>query len=446
MKTGKHKNSTEELKVPRNKQQTLTACINQREDINSFNSELCEMMLRCNIPLHNFEVPEFRNFFKKHLDQTLVSRRTICRTYVPRLYEERMEEIRTMVKNKYIWISVDETTDSVGRYIANLIVGVLDGNASPCYLVAVGQLAQTNNLTVARFVNESLTRLYLPGAVPHEKIVMIVTDAASYMIKAAQHLKIFFPNLFHVTCVAHGMNRIAEAIRAEYPLVNKLISNVKKIFLKAPLRVEVYRNMLPDIPLPPQPVITRWGTWIEAALFYAVHYDSIKNVVNEFTSESAEAIGKCQSLFKKLELKSQLTHIKTYFSEIPNIIKKLETRNLLLTESIELTETLKNSLRKDNSLVGKHINAKVVDVFEKNNGFSMLVNIKKVIEGEAVIDENLPQNITNPEIISFFKYAPVTSCDVERSFSKYKNLLENNRKSFGIENIEKHMIIYCKYE
>jgi hypothetical protein len=49
-------------------------------------------------------------------------------------------------------------------------------------------------------------------------------------------------------------------IRLELPVVNSLVTNIKKVFIKAPLRVQVYREKLPGIPLPPEPVLTRWGT------------------------------------------------------------------------------------------------------------------------------------------------------------------------------------------
>lgn len=41
----------------------------------------------------------------------------------------------------------------------------------------------------------------------------------------------------------------------------------------------------------------------------------------------------------------------------------------------------------------------------------------------------------------FKYYAKITSCDVEQSFSKYKNiLLKFNRKSFTYENLKHHVI------
>jgi hypothetical protein len=40
-----------------------------------------------------------------------------------------------------------------------------------------------------------------------------------------------------------------------------------------------------------------------------------------------------------------------------------------------------------------------------------------------------------------FQFALITSVDVERSFSKYKNLLSDNRRSFTLENIKHALII-----
>jgi hypothetical protein len=74
------------------------------------------------------------------------------------------------------------------------------------------------------------------------------------MIKAGANLNIFYKNLIHVTFLAHGINRVAEEIKCQFPLVNSLISNVKKIFIKAPLRVQVCKEKLPNVPLPAEPV------------------------------------------------------------------------------------------------------------------------------------------------------------------------------------------------
>lgn len=53
---------------------------------------------------------------------------------------------------------------------------------------------------------------------------------------------------------------------------------------------------------------------------------------------------------------------------------------------------------------------------------------------------DLPLNFS-PTILSSLKYAPVTSVDVERSFSIYKHILSDRRQSFNVNNLEKHVII-----
>jgi hypothetical protein len=57
----------------------------------------------------------------------------------------------------------------------------------------------------------------------------------------------------------HGFHLIAEKIRENYYNVDKIIANVKKVFLKVPYRVAIFKDKAPNIPLPPDPIITRWG-------------------------------------------------------------------------------------------------------------------------------------------------------------------------------------------
>jgi len=73
------------------------------------------------------------------------------------------------------------------------------------------------------------------------------------MVKAGKNIKALYSKMEHVTCLAHGLHRVAEEVRAHFPKVDALISNVKKIFLKAPFRVIKFKCIGPTIPLPPQP-------------------------------------------------------------------------------------------------------------------------------------------------------------------------------------------------
>jgi hypothetical protein len=77
------------------------------------------------------------------------------------------------------------------------------------------------------------------------------------MLKTGTNLKIFYSELIHVTCMAHALNLVCETIRSKYKNVNIIISSVKIFFLKAPLRIQAYKDRMPNVPLPPEPVLTR---------------------------------------------------------------------------------------------------------------------------------------------------------------------------------------------
>jgi hypothetical protein len=105
-----------------------------------------------------------------------------------------MDELKSTISNNFIF-SVDETTDVCGRYIANLIIGILhEESPTKAFLIASKELEKTNSNTVIKFVHDELTKFFLPNPVPSEKILLMVSDAAAYMIKAASNLKIFYTN------------------------------------------------------------------------------------------------------------------------------------------------------------------------------------------------------------------------------------------------------------
>lgn len=103
--------------------------------------------------------------------------------------------------------------------------------------------------------------------------------------------------MIHITCLIQELHRISEKIRLISPKANKLISNVKKVFVKANDRESTFNQLAADIPLPIQPVITRWGTWIEAANYYAINFETLKNVIELFDKEDACAHEVSQKLF-----------------------------------------------------------------------------------------------------------------------------------------------------
>lgn len=102
-----------------------------------------------------------------------------------------------------------------------------------------------------------------------------------------------------------------------------LYCKCKKDFCEAPKRVEIFESIAPDISLPPEPVITRWGTWINAAIYYAENNDVIKKVVNSLDSNDSVAIANIKDLNSNEESKimRELLYVNTHLNFIPNAIK-----------------------------------------------------------------------------------------------------------------------------
>lgn len=425
-------------------QQLLSNPIPSNSSQDVFSKELCNVFLSCNIPLHKLDNPVLRSFLNTNCKMeniNLPSSSTLRKKYVEENYQTIMQNIKTEIINLPIWFSVDETTDSKGRYIAALIVGALNGDKpSYGYLVSLKELPQTNNKTISRFVNDSLINLFLPDKVPVNRVLLMLSDAAPYMVKAANNLQIFFPSLIHCTCLAHGLNRVAETVRLEFPAINSLLSSIKKVFLKAPLRVQVYKEKLPGIPLPPEPVLTRWGTWLNCASFVANNYDGIKDVILGFDPNCSIAVEKCINIFKDPTISNKLATVNSNFTFIALAIEKLENRSLSLEESVNIIYDVKNKLKitsASNSLVKQKVNEKLDTVLKNNPGFTKLQAINNILNG----DFSKPVDM-DPDTICKFKYAPITSCEVERTFSFYKHVLSDRRQNLTVENLEKYMVVY----
>jgi len=67
-------------------------------------------------------------------------------------------------------------------------------------------------------------------------------------------------------------------------------------------------------------------------------------------------------------------------------------------------------------------------VLQKNYDYTAMEAISKIVEGKKTSMKNISEELT-PNDISYFKYTPITSVDVERNFSRYKNILYDNRRS-----------------
>ena len=164
-----------------------------------------------------------------------------------------------MCENEKIRISVDETTDSAGRKLGNVVIVVLTNDeivSELSFLKVCKEISAENHITVARLFNEIMDSLW-PKGIKYDNALLFITDAVSYMKKVAEALYVSYLKLIHITCIVRDLFRVCETIRSLYHNVDRLESNGKKVFIKFPTRIDVLKNKNPNLPLLPSPIVAR---------------------------------------------------------------------------------------------------------------------------------------------------------------------------------------------
>lgn len=234
---------------------TLTSTNNNNNSDNIFNTDLVKALVSANIPFLKIENKEMKDFLEKYMKKTLPSDSTLTRI-LEKESKLIMEKIKEKMMGKSLFVSINETTDRLGRPMCMVLAGPLDGDfLDRPYLIDLVNLGAANNQTVQQSVNSALFKV-LGGKLSYERIRLFLTDGAAYCVKAGKGLMELYPNLIHCLCLAHGLNRVAEMVRYEFSKVDKLIAEVKKIFIKCARRRAEFTASC-QIPLPPEPVLTR---------------------------------------------------------------------------------------------------------------------------------------------------------------------------------------------
>ena len=113
-------------------------------------------------------------------------------------------------------------------------------------------------------------------------------------------------------------------------------------------------------------------------------------------------------------------------------MKQLEKRNLKLENSIDLIEKQFNSIMNSKEY---NVTSKFIDVLRRNNGYQEIKLISKILNGKHNLAGQLEYDHSANEI-NAFSFAPLTSVDVERSFSIFKALYSSRKHQFTFENLK----------
>jgi hypothetical protein len=400
---------------------------------------MIKWLTKNDIPIEKLNNSEFTNFLEENMGRKLPSV-TSMRSELKGLAMDQIKEIKKEIGNNNIWVQVDETTDSMGRYVGNVVVGIMSREVIwKSYLVnCVDLQGPANTKKIVQLIDDSIDLLFV-GTEKRKRLLLLITDGANYMRSAGKTIHQLYPHYIHITCMAHLINRVVESIRCESKLANDLISSMKRLFTKCPQRIKIYKELAPDLQLPPKPIITRWGTWLEAAVFYAKNFETIEKIVEKLKDDDSSYVEKCKDMVKKAELKAELTFILTNYEFIVKLTNDIQKNGIKLNESIEIINEFELKIDQAKTGIGNKIIEKKDKIIEKNIGYGKIKKINNIISYSKTEEEI--QKLYTLEQLSCFKFIPITSCEVERTFSRLKLILNDKRKSMEFENLRNLLII-----
>ncbi|KAJ4431853.1 hypothetical protein ANN_20459 [Periplaneta americana] len=121
------------------------------------------------------------------------------------------------------------------------------------------------------------------------------------------------------------------------------------------MRVLLLQIIAPGIPLPPQPVLTRWGTWLDAVNYYAEHYGKIMEEIDALDSTDSSAVAAVKSLPSE-QLLEDILFIDSNFKIVSKSIILLESSKLQLSEALNIVEKVSQTvIQNNNSLISENV-------------------------------------------------------------------------------------------
>lgn len=244
--------------------------------------------------------------------------------------------------------------------------------------------------------------------------------------------------MVHLCCLAHALHRISERIREQFSVLDRFIATTKKIFLKSPARVVIFREIADSIPLPPEPILTRWGTWLKAVEYYYHHFEIIQKVIEALPNDS-KSVEKVKTLIdsESRHIKSDIAFVHINYGFIVEYIVRLESPSILLSGTMAILEDAKTRIESVPCRTGKIIHRYAVDIVQRGPDINKIRELNQCILNGTIVTSDI--QLSN---IQFYQFCNCTSVDTERVFSRYK-LMVTDRRHFKFSNLNKYFSVNC---
>ena len=376
-----------------------------------FARSVASAFILAGVPLHALTSPSLRGFIESVSGKSMPGI-TKIRDQVHTLALEDISRVRQELAHKPLFASFDEATTSDGRAVLHFIFGPLDDSPAPGRLIhSCFPAGSVDARCIASGFVEAFAMLY-PELIskPYHHVKLITTDRGRAMISAVALLKSLHlsEDVVHIFCLCHGYSNVVKAITEDNKPVTKLLRALEKSLANSHRRIELYRDKTGSLPLPPRTVETRWGSWLTASAFVCDNFDRIVAYADALPSE-LHLSRKLRRAFAVEGIRDRLIHIRT-FAPLADAIKQTEKRNITSAELLLIHENMRTLVQAD------RIAARSFDgVFGQNIG---LMEFRDHYLGSVG-----------------FRYAPLSSAEVERSFSIVNLVLTSRRRNLTDSNV-----------
>ena len=124
------------------------ASTNQKHS-DQYSKRLCATFIEVGIPLFKLEHPALKCFLEDYTSRKTPSRTYLREVFLPEEYENEMKRMQNELSNSYIWVSIDETTDVMGRHIVVVLAGKLSKDkCGLSFLVLCDEIQQPDHRAI----------------------------------------------------------------------------------------------------------------------------------------------------------------------------------------------------------------------------------------------------------------------------------------------------------
>lgn len=378
--------------------------------------DLLYFMLKMDYSLSDLSNLVFKEFFEKYINIPLASESHYRQVLVPEGFTQKRNSLYEKINGKNYYLIVDSSINSKGKNILSIIIGICEFNTcGGKYLLDIIETELSTSESYAENIIQVLIGFF--GNINLSKhFKMIITDQAPNMIKLGKILKNLYPYLLHVTCLAHMIHNICEKIRENSRRVDTIIVLLKKYLNKNKTNQKIFYEKT-SLTIPNWPVITRWGTWLEFSKWIFENYAEIGKFFKEMDIKYKKDDF---LLFDSKHFENEIRFCYDY-RWLTIKITQLESNDLSVEEQVQILNFIKENLQHD------FLKVYFDTSLSKNPDINFFINFNQL---RATREEK------------HFSHVPLNSVEVERSFSAYRKLFCDQRKSLKTENLRMLLFLY----